>query len=84
MFRLVILATLPAVLGAFVGAVVGAVVALPIELAAEGLHDRTVIATVEVAAKRYSVVPRGDQDPILYPELYTPRVSMCELDNYYR
>ena len=80
MRHLVILATLPAVLGALAGAVV----ALPTELAAEGLHDRTVIATVEAAAKRYSIVPRGDQDSILYPELYTPRVSMCELDNYYR
>lgn len=66
------------------GALVGTVAALPIKLAADGVHNRTVVVTVEQAAKRYSIVPRAGQDSFLYPELHTPRIPMAELDEAYR
>ena len=46
-------------------------------------HDKMVIATVEVAAKRYSVFVNGDQN-LIPTWAQTPRVSMFELDDYYR
>lgn len=69
---------------AIVAPLVGACAALPVKLAADAAHDRTVIATVEQAAKRYSVILNGKQDCFLYPELYTPRIPMFTLDEAYR
>lgn len=67
-----------------IGASIGAARALPAKLAADAAHNRQVIATVEVAAKRYSRIPNGSEDANLYPELYTPRVPMFALDEAYR
>jgi hypothetical protein len=69
---------------AILAPLVGAAAAMPAKRAADAAHNRQVVATVEQAAKRYSRYPNGGEDANLYPELYTPRIPMADLDEAYR
>lgn len=65
------------------GLTLGTFAARDVAVRASSAHDAQVIATVEVAAKRYSVCLSGDQN--LIPDwAKEPRVPMFDLDEVYR